>query len=221
MFAVVDGILFPVHKFKNANNQSDVYMKSPNQPMRYEIRQTGAGSGALKHICCTVGSEGSLNEVGAIQSVNLGSAFINANTVANTYALIGIRLQTAKVGTAVDILTLGAVALTTSNFLWKVILNPTVAGTFTYSDVTNSSVQVALGDTVGNPSENTITGGTLLSSGYQISTAQSRGIISKDIVNAIRLGMSIAGVQDTIVLCVQPLDTNADISASIEWRERI
>ena len=218
---VVDGMYYQAHIFKNANSVSDVYMASPNQPLRYQIRQSGAGSGSFKQICATVGSEGSINEIGIIQSQDLGSTFVNANSTANTYALLGLKLQEDKTDAAIDILDFNILALTSSNLLWKVLLNPTVAGTFNYTDVSNSVMMKATGDVAGSPSATTVTGGTKLASGYVGSGTGSSSISANaSIVNALRLGMSIAGVQDEIVLCVQPLDANADVTASINWRER-
>ena len=105
-------------------------------------------------------------------------------------------------------------AETATSFEWQVLLNPTVAGTFNYADVTNYAVQRALGVTA-----NTVTGGTLLASGWVASSAAARGGTQVGLDNARRLGSSIAGVADTVVLCVRPLANNADIQGSINFRE--
>ena len=191
------------------------YMQSPNHSLRAEIRQSGAGSGTLRYICSTFNTEGALDTIGKILSSNLGTATVNANSVGTNYALLGIRLATAKIDTLVDILDYSILATTSDNQLVQLWLNPTVAGTFTYSAVTNSSVEIAKGDTTSNPSTNTVTGGTLLYSDY-INSQQSFNI---QVQNAIRLGMSIAGVQDEMVLTTTPLTTNGDVTASIKWRE--
>ena len=114
----------------------------------------------------------------------------------------------------VDLLTISLLAATNDNVLWEVWLNPTVAGTFTYNSITNSSVQIAKGDSAGT---NTVTGGTLLDGGYMLASSTAR----LNIDNAIRLGASIAGTQDTIVLTANPLSTNLDIYASLTWRELV
>jgi len=215
---VIDGLIINAVRFKHANNIGDVYMSSPNQPVRYEIRQTGVGSGSLKQICASVGSEGSLNEIGKILSVNTASTPLAASTAGTTYAAIGIRLKAAQVGTQVDILDFNALVTTNTDGYWSAILNPSVAGTFTYSDVTNSSIQRALGATA-----NTVTGGTVLSSGYIKASGIGQNIganISGEIINAIRLGQKINGVVDTIVFCFTPLSNTASIYSSLSWRER-
>jgi hypothetical protein len=219
---VVDMAIVTAHQFNHANVLSDVYMQSPNKPLRYEIRQTGAGSGTLKQICCTVGSEGSINEIGKILSVNNGVGFINANSTSSVYALLGLRLKSTNTDTEVDVIDYVLHTTTSTDLIYSIILNPTVAGTFNYADVTNSNLQIAKGDAVSNPSTNTVTGGTVLQSGYLKAGAGalSGGNANRELVNALRLGASITGVSDTIVLCVQPLTANADVYGAITWRER-
>lgn len=192
-----------------------VYMQSPNHSLRAEIRQSGAGSGVFNYICSTFNTEGAINPLGKILSSNLATSTVNANSVGTNYALIGIRLNSSKVDTLVDVLDYSVLSITADNQLIQLWLNPTVAGTFTYNSITNSSVSVAKGDTSGNPSANTVTGGTLLYSDY-ISSQQSFNI---SVQNAIRLGMSIDGTLDTIVLTTTPLTSNSDVTASIKWRE--
>jgi len=93
---------------------------------------------------------------------------------------------------------------------WELRFNPTVAGTFTYSDQTNSVIQAATGS-----SSNTVAGGTDIDGGY-FSTNQA-AITS--VPNALRLGSAIDGTLDTIVLCVTPITNNITVEASITWRE--
>ena len=210
---VVDGAIIPFHESNHTNvTATGVYMSSPNQPLRAEIRQSGAGSGTFKYICGTVASEGSINKLGVILSDNLGTTHVNANSTATKYALLGIRLQSNKADTLIDLLDFSVLATTNDNQLVEVWLNPTVAGTFTYSSVTNSSVQTAKGASGGT---NTVTGGTLLFSQY----VSSQTATPIELENAIRLGMDIAHTLDTIVLTTNPLSANSDVLGSITWRE--
>ena len=67
----------------------------------------------------------------------------------------------------------------------------------------------------GKPS---ITGGFIESGGVQLGNAGSG---DRGIDNAILLGSTIAGVVDTIVLCVRPIagSANVDVEGSLTWRE--
>ena len=114
-------------------------------------------------------------------------------------------------GTLIDILNFNTLSITNDNFLWSVVLNPTITGALTYTSITNSSIQHAVGST------QTITGGTVLDSGYVSANSSDKGSIK----NAIRLGATIAGVADQLVFAVRPLSTNLDILGSVNWRELI
>ena len=88
---------------------------------------------------------------------------------------------------------------------------------FTYNGQSQSAVEIAKGALA-----NTVTGGFCLGSGLFASGGVNvSGATSKDLSNAILLGSTIAGVVDTIVLCVRPIAgaTNIDIEGTITWRE--
>ena len=54
-----------------ANNEPNVYMSSPNQPIRYEIRQLGVGSGYFDMLCSQVSTEGALNGLYSLVASNV------------------------------------------------------------------------------------------------------------------------------------------------------
>jgi len=214
---VVDGIIYYGHEFLNANNLSLVYMSTPNLPLRFEINNDGSGDAAdMTCICASVKSEGGQDEIGALFSDSLGNSFVNANTVGTYYALLGIRLKSAYIGINISLVTKTLLAVTNDNFLWQLRFNPTVAGTFTYNDVPNSAVQIAKGDTAGNPSATTVTLGQVVASGYSL--GNSAETIS--VPSARKLGAAIDGTVDEIVLCVNPLASNLDVYGSFTWREQ-
>lgn len=187
-------------------------MLSPNQCIRTEIRST-TGSGSITTVCADVSTEGSNNDIvdtGIQRSINTGVNPITVATAGTFYALLGIRLKPTHKDISVLIEKLSILATSNDNFLYELRLNPTVAGTFTYSDVTDSSIQRAIGT-----GTNTVTGGTVLSSGLQQQQA-SANISAK---NSLRLGSTIAGVMDTFVLCVAPLSQTMTIHAAMDIRE--
>ena len=211
---VVDGLFVYFHESLHANVTTGVYMSSPNQPLRWEIRQNGATAGTFKFICASVNSEGSLNKLGKILSSNIGTSKINANSTSSKYAIIGMQLQASKVDTLVDVLTFSAMSTTNDNFLWELWWNPAVTGTFTYTAITSSAIAIAKGATGGG---NTVSGGSLIDSGY----GSKQTSIRESIETALRLGMEIDGTLDSIVLSVQPLSSGLDIYGSITWRELV
>lgn len=207
---VINGQFILCHTFHHANTLSVVYMSTPNLPLRYEIENSGTGAAtSMQHICATVISEGGQEKNGLLRHRDSGS--ISSLVSGTTYALVGVRLQAAKLGGSIEFENVSLLAATQNDKAhWALILNPTVAGTFTYSNFTNSIVQTATGAVT-----NTVTGGTELDGGY-FSTEQA-AITS--IPNALRLGSTISGTPDSIVLCVKPVTTNITVESSITWRE--
>jgi hypothetical protein len=213
---VVDGRHYLAHTYEHANKGNSTYMTSPNKPIRYEIRQSGVGSGTMEMICSTVGTEGSRNIIGKDQSTSTGANTANANAIGTYYALCGIRLKSAQPNCHVNGISISVMATTSSTpFVWELRINPTVAGVFTYADKTNSACQVATGDVAANPSTNTVTGGHVVKSGYVDRGDKDSGQFE----TALHLGIGIDGTQDTMVLCVSPLAVNADIAGAINWQE--
>lgn len=214
---VVDGILYPIHEFNHANSLSVVYMSTPNLPLRYQLETTASSpASSMVAICSSVMSEGGMQENGLLFSTNMGSTSINANTVGTAYALKGIRLKSTHFGATISIIDIGAIGLTASdNILLELRFNPTVAGTFEYSALTNSAIEIATGDTTGNPCTNTVTDGEIIFSGYV--SQQSSAVFNTP--NARRLGVDLDGVADTLVLCVTPLGSNLDAAGYLSWRE--
>lgn len=208
---VIDGIPIYVHEFLHANNLAGVYMSTPNLPLRYEIENTGTGVASdLEHICASVISEGGVEELGTLRYKSTEGTHLDANTADIVYALIGIRLKSAYIGSVIKELSASFVASTTDSFEWILIKNPTVAGTFTYSDVTNSALQTAIGTTA-----NTVTNGVQIAGGF----GHEQTSIITSLNNASYLGADIAGTVDELVLCIRPLSVNLDIDGGLTWRE--
>lgn len=213
---VVDGKIYYAHEFLNANNLTIVYMQTPNLPIRWEISNDGSGVASnLDCICASVQSEGGLNEIGTIRYASSG--VISADSAGTVYAVVGIQLKDEYIGTTIKILKASLIETTGSSDLeWTLKLNPTVTGTFTYADETNSGVQIARGGTA------TVTGGIDITGGFFNSgQGNSGGAVSGNVTNALGLGSLIDGTVDEIVLCVEPLtgSSNTDVWGSLTWRE--
>jgi len=211
LFNIQDGVPVLLHTYVHAGTTDSTMIRSPNLPMRYEMRSTG-GNGFFNPICAQVSSEGEVSPTGAVRSVNMGSTKCDANAVGTCYALVGIQLQSDHEDTAIDILKLSVSATTNDDFLWELRLNPTVAGTFTMSPVADSSIEYAVGDTT-----NTVTGGYIIKSGY----GQGNSAVNDVSESARRLGMAIDGTSDMLLLCVTPLGANLDIYGAMTFRERV
>lgn len=208
---VVDGIPYYVHEFTHSNKEVGVYMSTPNLPLRYEIENDGTGGASeLECICGSVMAEGGVEEKGVPRYRSTAGTHVDANSADTVYAVVGVRLKAAYLDAITRIKTISMLSQTNDDFEWLLILNPTVAGTFTYSDETNSAVQTATGATA-----NTVTGGTIIGGGFSKNNAPTQ-----EPVETLRnLGAKIDNTVDEIVLCVRPLTANADIEGSITWLE--
>jgi len=214
---IVDGVYIVAHRFQHANIINSVYMSTPNLPLRYELENDGTGPASeLEHICCTVISEGGQASRAQLLAATTGGIGITPSNLA-VAAAIGIRLKTSNLGKTVDINNISVVNEgNTPGFEWRLYWNPTVAGTFTYADVTNSAVQVAIGNAAGT---NTLTGGTLVAAGVSTGS-KNAGVAETDITSALRLGAAIDGTRDEIVLAVVPYGAQGELDAALNWSER-
>lgn len=212
----INGALYYVHQNNHANISPnlDVYMRTANLPLSYEIVSGGTGAnevGAyIKPICSSVISEGGIEATGITRAGSTSGTHVDANATTSVYACVGIRLKSTHLDNIVRPIYMSMMSKTNDNFEWSLYLNPTVAGTFTYNAQTNSAVELALGATA-----NTVTNGTLLQAGFSTSSAAAGTIVN----NLRYIGSSVAGARDTIVLCVKPMSSNADIEAALTWIE--
>ena len=211
---VIAGLIIYVHQRLNANILDVPYMSTPNLPLRYEISNDGtAAASSLVHICTTVISEGGQENTGLVLSAATGNTSITAASAGTLYPIIGMRLKTTHFGATIKTESMSIMGSSTNDPIqWVLLLNPTVTGTFTYADLTNSACQLAYG-----AAATTATGGTMLNAGVLYSQSSQYN----DLKNALALGSTIAGVADTIVLCVMPIAAaaNAVVNATITWRE--
>lgn len=214
------GAIVYVHQFQNDNTVNTAYMSTPNLPLRYQMITTGSSpASTLVCICASVISEGGIVGLGVVRHHSTGGAHVDCATENLIYAIVGLKLKAANLGADIELLSMSLMEIVGSKFVeWLVIWNPTVAGTFAYGDLTNSSLQVATGTAT-----STVTGGTQIAGGFFKSDggASKGGGIGSELETALRLGADISDVVDTLVLCVRPVagSSGIDIEGSLSWRE--
>lgn len=220
---VIDGNIYYAHEFLNTNSLDVVYMTTPNLPLRSEISNDGTGVAAtMDQICSSVASEGGSQDLGITRYASTAGAALTTDNENEMFAVMGIRLKAEYIGATIKILNV-ALQLQTANITaeWALYYNPTVAGTFTYNDQTNSAVQIALGATANSVTNGTQIAGGFIESGSVASGANGSGGAGID--SALKLGSLIDGTVDTIVLAVRPVggDSSADFEGSMTWRELV
>lgn len=214
---VIDGVPYVCHVMQHANSVTAPYINSPNLPLRYELTKgAGGGTVTMRVICSTVITGGGSPPNGIVRSASTGATHVDANAVDTVYAVLGIKLQPGKLSSTVRIEEVEMLAETnTTSGEWMLLVNPTVAGTFTFVNEPNSSVAIARGATanvISVPYGIGRIGGGQMSQ----STRQAGG----ELPNAWALGCQIDTTrQDTVVLAFRTGTTNADVQGTLTWRE--
>lgn len=203
----VDGKTYVCHEFNNANSLDAVYMSNPNLPIRYEISNDGTGAAdTLETICAALVSEGGTEDVAK-------STYISRDGTAQTLAnqdlytpLVSVRLKSGRESTSVNPINVDVFLTSTTNYEWRLFLNPLMSGTDAASwvSVTNSSLEYD----ISRDTTNTVSGGYVVAGGYGSSTNQSKIKVGGEIRNFLTLGTAIDGTQDEFVLAVANIDGN-------------
>jgi len=211
------GTVHYLHEINNVNTLTIPWASTPNLPIRFQMITTSSSpASTMRLVSSSVMIEGEELERG-LTHTHATVDHVNANVADTLYTLVGIRLKAADVGCNIELVSL-SILMETKNvdFEWCLVHNATVAGTFTFSDHTDSCVQEATGDTA-NPSANTQTGGTVIARGF----GTDNSVITLNLASSLTLGVAIGGTLDTLTLAVRPLSNNADVQGSIIWREII
>lgn len=221
---VVSGLIYYAHELLNTNSLDVVYMTSPNLPLRAEIINDGTGPSATHtDICSSIISEGTRDSLGIVRYASTNGTHVNCDTENTIYAILGIRLKSNYLGATVIIADAAMQVQTEGDAVeWMLKYEPSVAGTFTYNDESQSAVQIARGATA-----NTVTGGYNIAGGFLASSAGgflvsgSPGAVDAQIRSALRLGAQIDGTPNEVVLCARPIagSIDVDVEGSLTWRE--
>jgi hypothetical protein len=195
-----------------ANNDPNVYMSSPNQPIRYEIRQLGVGSGYFDMLCSQVSTEGALN--GLYSTV--GIQHQTTTTLQNSdtkYPYIGYRLKQSYHSVTSQYDFLSVLNTSNDNYLLTIEFNPTISTTPTWIDIPNSPFQYAL-FTGATTATITSPGHIMTSLIGQAGTSALTTLKVDD--NQIRVGVNIDGTLDEMWICITPLGANATFLGTAE-----
>lgn len=142
---VVDGAFYFAHVFSHANNVETTYMTTACLPLRYEIENTGATTGAhtLKQICATVISEGGYALRGRKHGVSMPilAASLKSMTNAQSWPLLSVRLKADRLDAIAVLASAGAFVDTAGNYTFSLVKGGTLANASFTSAATNSHVE--------------------------------------------------------------------------------
>ena len=209
---VIDGQFKLFATNTGTNNLDNVYMRAPNQPVRYEIRSVAGGAaGSFNMICSQVSLEGSINSLQKSTSVVAFTAQTKP-TAYVTYPILGYRLNSNYEGaniTLSDIQSLNVTTPSKADFLITIQYNPTLSSSSSWTSISDTPIQYSLS-----------TGQTISTEGHIITSFMGSGSGTqvdsfefKD--NMIKPGLKINGTPDEIWTCVKSTLANQDFRVSI------
>lgn len=211
---VVNGKIIYAHYESHANELTAPYIASPNQPVRYEMRQIGPGNGSLKQICSSVISEGGLDIIGTSISAQLSGAISNVDTVYRP--ILAVRVDPASHDMVAIIQEIELFNTGNQNIQYQLLLDPIIsggafqwqrAGTSGYSPIQQAEGSISL----------TVSNGFIIHSGFVGNSTGNTGAVSSGqlLGNVGRLGYFINGTPTTIVVAARALSTTTNIWCAI------
>jgi hypothetical protein len=216
---IIDGQFVPAHNFNHANLTTTTYITTASLPLRYEMKNTAATSGAstLKQVCSTVISEGGFALTGLQQAIGIPiTAPITLTTAGTFYPLVSIRLKTTRLDAIVVLTALSILALSNNvNYEWRLVASGTTTGGTWVSAGTNSGVEYNITGT-------SFTGGRILASGYTQGSNQGSTTVDilKQALFANQLERNgITGTAFELTLIAAASTNSSTILASLDWEE--
>lgn len=209
LFMVVDGQFELIHAIKDhAGYASSLIFKSPNQPVRYEIRST-TGAGQLLSICSQVATEGAgPNEQG--EGIAWYSAPLAANTVGNIYALCGAKKRAEFRNHFCPVSEIGAAIQTSDSGVLLLLINPTLSAPLSYTNNSRIQTGVALSPTTVSNVGRVLKAVPMVSSGVQ---TQSPNALLRN------LAVGIDNTMSELVVAYAPQSANQTVFGSMQVLE--
>lgn len=184
------------------NTLNNVYMSSPNKPIRYEIRSSG-GTGSFNQICSQVSMEGSLNSLN-IPSAVANPSVVTLNSSGTKYAVMGFKMSQGYETISLILRYLNILNTSNDNYIVTVEINPTISGAYTFT----ADTQTGVSNTFGDGSQTITSNGTII--GNFIGAAGTQALTSFTFDDSkINTGRKINGVVDELWVCITPLGANA------------
>lgn len=218
----VDGVTYYAHEFLNANRfGTTTYMTTANLPVRYEVVNTGAVAAAptLKQICCSVTSEGGVEDTLAypfsteLIDVSLPNGAANAEVIfAARHALTfnGIVNRSTFQPLGYEVSAVGGQVVT------RVVYNPIItAGTWGAVDA-NSAMEGS-SDIGANFSGGINTGTAIIAAGANKTTTP---VFGKTVTSRLPFGLDVDGANPiALALVAYATTNNVTASFAFQWEE--
>lgn len=216
---IIDGVPVVAHIFHNENLNLTTYMTTATLPVRAELENTSgtSGSSTMRLICATVISEGGYqgyNTLNYAASTIIATDYKMLTTAGTFYPMVSIRLKNTRLDSVVLPIQVDFMGHTSDNFMWKLLLNPTLNSNAGFADYSaGSAVQF---DTAATSMSDL---GTTIQAGI---TYQKSATALVDVTNFnFQLGRTIQGTSDILTLAAAGSAGNAKCIAGLGWMELV
>lgn len=216
---VIDGKLIHCHTWNHANEIDSTYMTTACLPLRQEIYNIGttAANSTLKAICSSVISEGGY-AIGGGRERSYGLDPSNAKalqTAGTYYPLVSIRLNPSYLDGLAIPRAIGIVPTLDGTYRYKLVVGATINGAVWTNADSDSIVQYNANNS------STMSGGTVVSSGYITRTPQATGTVNlADGLFKYQLERnSFTGNTTTLTLAITSDGATDAAAGSIDWEE--
>jgi hypothetical protein len=202
-----------IHTVNYAGSAQDIFMLSPNQPIRYVLRSI-TSVGSFRNICSQVATEGSTNESGKTRSF-YNVTPITTNNVNEIYPLIAIRKSATFKTIATQIVEISCInSATTDSGLLMLIKNGTQTGA-AMTFAANGKIEISFNS---NAAQRITTGtGTLICAVPISSSGNVTDIMSNNYESI--LTDSIDGTTDIYYVCYRPISATQSNTAVLTIKE--
>jgi hypothetical protein len=218
---VIDGVFIPAHNFNHANLITTTYITTASLPLRYEMTNTGATSGAstLKQVCSTVVSEGGYELRGS--QLSIGSTITSPTTLTTAgslYPVVSLRLKSTRLDAIVILTAISILGITNNvNYKWEVVASGATTGGTWVSAGTNSGVEYNITGTSFSSA-----GGRVLASGFFQGSNQGSGSVDilKEALFASQLERNFfTSTPYELTLACTASSNGGQVLGSVDWEE--
>ena len=203
----INGIQILLHTFHNANINNTVYMRTPHLPIRYGVRNTGitASATTVTQICTQIANEGNAIVGDTVSSVDRDIDVKALNTT-DFRPVISMRVKAGESAIIVPT-SIGTLVKTSDDIIVHIYVDAVITGGTWVSDSQFVEKDV---------SATAVSGGTKIGSYYISKQGRSADQL---LDSKFRLGEYIDGTKQTITVAMKSVATNANVLASISFKE--
>lgn len=215
---VIDGAFVHCHSFHHANLVSGTYITTASLPLRQEITNTGATSGASqsKQICNSVLSEGGYELRGRQHGIGTEISTPYDLTNADTYyPVLSFRLKQERLDAIVIMTAASMLGVSNGNYNFRIVAGNSLTGGTWISAENHSAVEY-------NVTGTSASGGRTLASGWMSTSNQATGTLDllKEALFKFQLERnSFTSTPELLTLEIACDTAGADVYASVDWEE--